>query len=398
MTGSFAWFWAALAVSLATHAYLWKRLVHDSSPGPHARRATIVLLAVGAAALPCGMLQLLCMRLTPRALAAPVMWLAFTWMGVALLLFAALVVGDVARIGLRAIRFARRAPPAIDPVSRRTALARGIGAAAAGFAAVTGGVAVRGALREFAIVRVQVLLARMTPRATPYRIVQISDLHVGPTIGLGDVARVVAAVAGLAPDLVVITGDLVDGSVAQLGPLLRPLGSIRAPDGVFFVTGNHEYLSLAEPWVRYLPTLGIRVLRNERLSIGGEHGFDLAGVDDESARTSGEPGHGTNVASAMRDRNPTRAVVLLAHQPKTIDSAAAHGVDLQLSGHTHGGQMWPLRWLAKLDQPYIAGLHRHGDTWIYVSSGTGYWGPPMRLGTRAEITVVEISGPRTSGT
>ena len=216
---------------------------------------------------------------------------------------------------------------------------------------------------------------------------QLTDVHVGPTIGREFVASVVREANALAPDMVVITGDLVDGTVEQLRELVEPLRDLRAPDGVFFVTGNHEYYSGADAWIAHLTTLGIRVLRNERVRI--RDAFDLAGVDD--ARSRGlAPGHGEDVPRALAGRDPSRAVVLLAHQPRTLKEAVAAEVDLQLSGHVHGGQMVPFNWLARLDQPVVAGLHLIEKTWVYVSTGTGYWGPPMRVGSGAELTRIEL--------
>jgi uncharacterized protein len=193
------------------------------------------------------------------------------------------------------------------------------------------------------------------------------------------------------PDVVAITGDLVDGTVDELRDAVAPLGSLKAKYGVFFVTGNHEYFSGARAWVEELSRIGIRVLRNERVSIG-EVGaaFDLAGVDDRSARRFSDDGHGEDLAKALSGRDEARAVVLLAHQPRTVLDAAAFGVDLQLSGHTHGGQIWPFGALVRLQQQFLAGLARHRDTLIYVSRGTGYWGPPMRLFAPAEITQIVL--------
>jgi hypothetical protein len=189
---------------------------------------------------------------------------------------------------------------------------------------------------------------------------------------------------------VAITGDLVDGSVDELREQVAPLASLKSRQGVYFVTGNHEYYAGVNEWLAHLPTLGVRVLRNERVAVGdGTHTFDLAGVDDWSAR--GMPGHGPDLARAVEGRDAARELVLLAHQPRAIHEAAKHGVGLQLSGHTHGGQIWPWNFAVKLQQPYVAGLARHSkDTQLYVSRGTGYWGPPMRLGAPAEITRIRL--------
>jgi predicted MPP superfamily phosphohydrolase len=238
--------------------------------------------------------------------------------------------------------------------------------------------------------RVEVKLRRLDPRQDGTTIVQITDLHVGPTIRRPAVADIVARSNALSPDIVAITGDLVDGTVAELREAVSSLAELRAKQGVFFVTGNHEYFSGVGPWMAELARLGIRVLRNERVSIErGGAAFDLAGVDDRSAARYGD-GHGENLGAALAGRDRTRPVVLLAHQPRTVLDAAALDVDLQLSGHTHGGQIWPFGALVRLQQRFLAGLSRHGNTLIYVSCGTGYWGPPMRLGAPAEITQIVL--------
>jgi len=274
-----------------------------------------------------------------------------------------------------------------DP-SRRLAIARGF----AGIVGLLGtGLSVAGitsVLSKVAVERVRVPLAKLPKDLAGYTIVQISDIHVGPTIGRAFIEQLVETINGEAPDMIVITGDLVDGSVADLGPFVAPLKNLRAKDGVYFVTGNHEYYSGVDEWLAFLGTLGVRVLRNERLPIRGG-AFDLAGVDDHSAKGFGH-GHGTDLEKALGGRDLTRALVLLAHQPKTILAAVAHGIDLQLSGHTHGGQIWPWGYAVKLDQPHVAGLSRHGEATIYVSRGTGYWGPPMRVGAPAEVTRLEL--------
>jgi predicted MPP superfamily phosphohydrolase len=177
---------------------------------------------------------------------------------------------------------------------------------------------------------------------------------------------------------------------------VAPLGTLAAKHGVFFVTGNHEYYAGADEWIAHLPTLGVRVLRNERVSVGGgADSFDLAGVDDYNAH--GFPGHGPDLQRAVSGRDPSRELVLLAHQPREVHRAAEHGVGLQLSGHTHGGQIWPWNFAVKLQQPYVAGLVRHKTTQLYVSRGTGYWGPPMRLGAPAEITQLVLTRGEAGG-
>jgi hypothetical protein len=198
----------------------------------------------------------------------------------------------------------------------------------------------------------------------------------------------VDAVNALNPDIVAITGDLVDGSVRKLKEHVAPLEQLKSRYGSYFVTGNHEYYSGADPWCQELSDLGIRVLRNERVSIGdGEASFDLAGIDDHEARRFGRP---PDLARAVAGRDPNRELILLAHQPRAGFEADKHGVGLQLSGHTHGGQIWPWTYLVYLQQPIVAGLSRIGRTQVYVSRGTGYWGPPLRLYAPPEITKIVL--------
>jgi uncharacterized protein len=224
--------------------------------------------------------------------------------------------------------------------------------------------------------------------------VQISDLHLGPLLDRRFAAAVVAAANALAPDLVAVTGDLVDGSVERVGAEAAPLGELSARDGVFFVTGNHDYYSGVDAWVERVRALGIRVLRNERVTVGdGAAAFDLAGVEDHHAHLVSTR-HREDVPGALAGRDAARPVVLLAHDPQTFPAAAALGVDLQLSGHTHGGQIWPFAFLVRLATPFVAGLHRRGGSQLYVSRGTGFWGPAMRVLAPAEITELVLRPER----
>jgi hypothetical protein len=252
--------------------------------------------------------------------------------------------------------------------------------------AITG---VREAVRP-KLVDVDVALERLPESMDGFTITQITDVHIGNTIGQEFVESMVAGVNSLASDLIAITGDLVDGTVKALGDAAAPLADLRARHGVHFVTGNHEYYSGVGPWMRHLPTLGINTLRNERTSIGDINGsFDLAGIDDHSARW--HKGHGADLAAAVDGRDPDRELVLLAHQPRQVRQAVKHGVGLQLSGHTHGGQIWPWHFAAIAQQGgMLAGMFRKVDTQLYVSRGTGYWGPPVRFGAPAEITRVTL--------
>jgi uncharacterized protein len=191
-------------------------------------------------------------------------------------------------------------------------------------------------------------------------------------------------VNGLDADLVAVVGDLVDGSVEELGRAAAPLRDVRGRDGSYFVTGNHEYYSGYQEWVEEVARLGLRPLRNERVELAG---FDLAGVNDVAGE---EFDDGPDFGRALGGRDPSRPVVLLAHQPVQVHEAAGHGVDLQLSGHTHGGQMFPFHLLVRLDQPVRSGLATVDGTRLYVTNGAGFWGPPLRVGAPPDITLVEL--------
>ena len=378
------------AVIVAMHYYLWARLVRAPELGaPWARFGTWLFVLL-AALTPAGIIVA---RALDRPISKLIAGVAYGWMGVAVLLFFLLVASEVLRAGVHGASALTARP--LDP-DRRAFLSRTIAGGVSLIAISLAGMGTANALGEVAVRRVLVPLRRLPRALEGFRIVQLSDVHIGPTLGADWLERVVARVNALAPDAVVITGDLVDGSVEELRDQVAPLAKLSAKHGVFFVTGNHEYYSGADEWIDELARLGVRTLRNERVALGdGEHSFDLAGVDDWTARRFGG-GHGANLARALAGRDPARELVLLAHQPKQIHEAARLGVGLMLSGHTHGGQIFPWQLLVKLDQPYIAGLAQHEDTHIYVSRGTGFWGPPMRVAAPAEIALIELSATSAS--
>jgi predicted MPP superfamily phosphohydrolase len=250
------------------------------------------------------------------------------------------------------------------------------------------------AQRTPAVRRVRVNLPDLPPALEGLKIVQLSDLHVGPTLRRGFVQALVARVNTLEADLVALTGDLVDGTVPELAAQVAPLAGLRSRWGSFVVTGNHEYYAGCRPWLQEFEGLGLKVLMNAHVLLQpGPQQADallLAGVSDWSAHAF-EPSHRSSPQQALRGA-PARvgARVLLAHQPRSAPAAAQAGFDLQLSGHTHGGQVWPWSYLVYLQQPFRAGLRRQGRMWIYISRGSGYWGPPLRLGAPSEITLIEL--------
>lgn len=418
-----------LALLALVHWYVWRRLVRDvTAPGGLGRRigtgAVVALPVLSVAALVSGRAG------APFAVQQVVAWPGFLWLATLLYLVLALVVGEAVRPLLtrwlaRRAAGAEAAVPAPAPVpapvpvpvpvpdrlpeaeaeaeaepevesaaevqpagdvSRRLFVSRVVGGAAVAVAAGTVANGAYGVLRGPRVKRVTVPLAKLPRAAHGYRIAVVSDIHLGPILGRAHSQRIVDAINATQPDLIAVVGDLVDGTVADLGPAAEPLAGLRARHGSFFVTGNHEYFSGADAWVDHVRELGMRPLRNERLEIAA--GFDLAGVDDVAGESEGQ---GPDFGRALGDRDRSRAAVLLAHQPIVIDDAVAHGVDLQLSGHTHGGQLWPGNHLAELANPTVAGLERYGDTQLYVSRGAGAWGPPVRVGAPSDITVVQLA-------
>ncbi|GAB3054265.1 metallophosphoesterase [Micromonospora schwarzwaldensis] len=277
--------------------------------------------------------------------------------------------------------------------SRRLLLARGAAIFAGLTAAGVTGYGVRTAMGPPRLDRVRIPLAKLPRSMDGLRIATVSDIHLGPLRGRAHTERIVAMINRLDADLVAVVGDLVDGSVAELGRAAEPLRDLRSRYGSFFVTGNHEYYSGVEEWVREVDRLGLRVLQNERQEIRARGGvLDLAGVNDVTADGTGLAAP-ADYAAALGDRDPSRPVVLLAHQPVAAHEAAKFGVDLQLSGHTHGGQMVPFNLAVKLQQPVVSGLGEVDGTKVYVTNGAGFWGPPVRVGAPPQVTLVELRAP-----
>jgi len=376
-----------LAVVGGLHGYLARRLVLDPAWDSPWRE-----LGLGGLALlfACLLLQPVGERVLRPARARLLAWPAALWMGFAFFLVLLCAAGDVAL-------FAAGSAARADTGGVAGSGAAGLRAALTGAAALTaGGVALRQGLQPPRHRRLELRLPRWPRALDGLRIVQISDLHVGPILGRRFAAHVAMRVNALAPDLVAVTGDLVDGSARLLREEVAPLAALRARHGVFFVTGNHDHYSGASSWTQAVRALGMRPLRNERVEIAdGGAVFDLAGVDDHRGGLAG--GGGEDLSRALAGRDPERPLVLLAHDPTTFVRARERGVDLQLSGHTHGGQIWPFRYLVRLAIPYVAGLYRHGNAHLYVSRGTGFWGPPMRLGAPAEITEIVLRASAGAG-
>ncbi len=363
---------AAIGLLASAHVYLATRLVLD--PGLSGVPRSFLLWVI--ALLGFGMVL---EPATERFYRPPALrwlsWIPLLWMGVLFLTVVMLGITD-------GLLWVLGAGPAVSAARIRAIGVVGVVAAAT----ATG---LRAALATPEVRRVEVRIERWPESLDGFRIAQLSDLHIGPLLKRAFVERLVAQVDRLAPDLIALTGDLVDGSVDHVRDEVEPFSRLSAPHGFYFVTGNHDYYSGPEDWVGRVREFGIRPLRNERVQIGeGDQSFDLAGVDDY--RGDWIRGSDEDLAEALRDRDPARPVVLLAHDPSSFKRAATMQVDLQISGHTHGGQIWPFGYLVQLAVPHVAGLLRRGRSQLYVSRGTGFWGPPIRLFAPSEITEIVI--------
>jgi len=253
------------------------------------------------------------------------------------------------------------------------------------------GIGAVSALRGPSVRHVDIPIEGLDARLANLRIALISDLHVGPIIGARYVRRVVRLANALAPDLIALTGDIVDGSVARLAQDVAPLADLRPMDKAYLVLGNHDYYSGAAPWTAQFRSMGLRVLLNEHVVIerGGAR-FLIGGVTDPAARRS-DSSQGPRPDRAAAPAEGPMFRLLLAHNPGLAPAAAKAGFDLQLSGHTHAGQFFPWTLAVRLVHAnHAAGLSREGRMWVYVSAGTGSWGPPVRFGTEPELTLIRL--------
>ena len=358
------------------HTYIGWRILPDLPVGPLLSGLGIAWLILSFILLPAG---LLANAIRKQPLSDRIAWAGFLAMG----MFSTLLVLTF----LRDIMLAIAAVAGFHGGALVTWSAIAVPALAL-LATVAGYINARRVAR---VVYVDVPIAGLPQGLHGFTIAQISDIHIGPTIKRRYLNAIVDRVNQLEADLVAVTGDLVDGNVIELAPHTAPLARLKARHGAYFVTGNHEYYSGAHAWIAEVSRLGLRVLMNEHVVL--EHqgaALVLAGVTDYTAHHF-DPSHRSDphraLAGAPADAG---ARILLAHQPRTATAAAEAGFDLQLSGHTHGGQFFPWNFFVPLQQPFVAGLNRVRKLWVYTSRGTGYWGPPKRFGAPSEITRVRL--------
>jgi predicted MPP superfamily phosphohydrolase len=445
----FVFFAIALAVLFAIHWYLWKRLVRDPLPPGRVRTAGGIVMVLLAILVPATLIG------TRTGYVTWLGWPGYLWIALMFYLLVILAVleiprlivslvwrrGRLAETGLEVSAARSTAIPATGTpedtgkpstetadgpsatggsgadstptdragadstsadragtgdegrtgIERRLLLARGAAIFAGLTAAGITGYGVRTALGGPRLDRVQIPLAKLPRAMDGTRLAVVSDIHLGPLTGPNHARRIVDLINSVDADVVCIVGDLVDGTVAELGRFAAPLADIRARQGAYFVTGNHEYYSGFQEWVDEVARLGVRPLRNERLEIATRGGvFDLAGVNDPGGA---EFDDAPDFERALGDRDSARPVVLMAHQPVVARDAARYGVDLQVSGHTHGGQMVPFNLLVRLEQPVVSGFGKVDGVPVYVTNGAGFWGPPVRVGAPPQVSLIELRTP-----
>ncbi|KUZ64662.1 metallophosphoesterase [Burkholderia ubonensis] len=371
-----------IAIGLLFHLYVGMRIIPDAFASTTARVVAALVLASFCVLIPVGMFA----RRFDESWAATLFgWAGAVAMGFFSSLFALTFLRDLMLLGVAAWRALGHAGAwsGAAAASAPGVLAGALLITAIGFV---------NARRTAAVKRVSVPVQGLPAALDGLKIVQLSDIHVGPTIKRAYVERIVGAVNALDADIVAVTGDVVDGSVERLREHTAPLGRMKSRHGSFLVTGNHEYYAGAHAWIAEFRRIGLTVLLNEHVVV--EHDGAravVAGVTDFSAGAF-DPAHRSDpqraLAGAPRDVG-TR--ILLAHQPRSAEQASRAGFSLQISGHTHGGQFLPWPPFVRLQQPVIAGLRKFGDLWVYTSRGTGYWGPPNRFGVPSEITLIRLT-------
>ena len=370
------------------HLYVWKRLIKDTSRGRTCRVLTAVFLALLA--------LLVATLFLPRLLgwreSSWFAWPGYVWFGLVVYLFLMLLVLEPVRLALRG--WAKRSPAQatereVQAINRRVFLARASAVAAGAASVGLVGVGMASALGPPELLRLPVRLRRLDPAFDGFRIAVVSDIHLGPLAGRTHTERIVRMINEAEADLVAIVGDLVDGTVEELGSAAEPLRDLASREGTFFVTGNHEYfVDDTTSWLQELDRLGVQAVRKESTVIRrGAAAFDLAGVNDVAGEERSDP---PDFDRALAGVDAGRPTILLAHQPVQVEEAAVRGVDLQLSGHTHGGQMWPFHYIVRAVQPSLAGLSTVDNTQLYVTRGAGFWGPPVRVGAPPDITVLSL--------
>ena len=381
-------FFLVIVIITLIHYYLWLRLVKNTNFNAGAKNIGTYFFIILSISFP---LIVAFSRLSSFKTFLPLLWVCYLWLGIMFLLFSALLFFDVIKLFLfitSKFFITSKNPICLE---RREFISRAIGLTVSAFALKASYSGVKNYFAEPIVVTKNISLTNLPSLFKGFKIVQISDLHIGQLMTGNAVKEIVYQVNSLNPDIIAITGDLVDGSTAKLLKEVTYLKNLKAKRGVFFVTGNHEYYSGVSDWIPEIEKMGIEVLSNKSVKIEkGDDYFYLVGVNDHKAKKFGKK-HAADFDKAFLNLEDDKKKILLAHRPIAVKEAFKYGVDLVLSGHTHGGQIWPFQYLVYLKHPYLKGLYQYKSTKLYVNQGTGCWGPPMRLGSFNEITEITLS-------
>lgn len=377
-----AFFIRLISVIVLLHVYIGVRLIPALPIDTPFKWLAALLLVASVLLIPLGMAA---RNIEKQPLSDRLAWVGLLMMGFFSSLLVLTVLRDILLLLLYVASSVRDVIAATADFTATSALCVPL------FAILLTVLGVYNARRNAPVKIIDVPIAGLAAALNGFRIVQISDIHIGPTIKRGYVEKIVATVNALNPDLIAVTGDVVDGSVPQLEADTRPLAALSARHGTFFVTGNHEYYAGADTWIVEFRRLGFKVLMNEHVVVNHDGARAIvAGVTDYSGGNF-DPAHASSPEKAMRGApGDILFRLLLAHQPRTATAASEAGFTLQLSGHTHGGQFLPWQLFVRLQQPFVHGLARLNDLWVYTSRGTGYWGPPIRLAAPSEVTLLRL--------
>ena len=379
-----SFFIRVIGIGILMHVYIGMRLIPAAPVGIPLKWLAALLLVASVLLIPLGVAA---RNISQQPLSDRLAWVGLLAMGLFSSLLMLTVLRDILLLLLHIVNHFQGARAAEATADFIASSALGVPV----LALLLTLLGVYNARRNAVVKRIDVPIAGLAVALNGFTIVQISDIHIGPTIKREYVEKIVAAVNALKPDLIAVTGDVVDGSVSQLAAHTRPLGALSARHGTFLVTGNHEYYAGVDKWIVEFRKLGLNVLMNEHVVVNHDGARAIvAGVTDYGAG-SFDPAHMSDPAKAMHGApDDILFRLLLAHQPRSAPAASKAGFTLQLSGHTHGGQFLPWNFFVRLQQPFVHGLAKLNDLWVYTSRGTGYWGPPIRLAAPSEITRLRL--------
>ena len=375
----------ASGIIFSIHYYLWLKIIKNPVLKGNYKIIGTCLLIMLAVSFP---LSNAIARFVPFKYSFPILWISCLWLGMMMLLFFAFCFTDCVKMIMYLFTKFTTSGEGLSNPGRREFMSKVFASGVSTIVFGASAVGIKNYYTEAIVKTIKISILDLPKIFKNFKIIQISDLHIGQMMTAATLKKIVNKVNKLNPDLVVITGDIVDGSAKNLLNEIIFLKELKAKKGVYFVTGNHEYYSGVRRWTYEIKKMGIKVLNNENVKIKeNEEFFYLAGITDSESRRHDKK-NSTNINKALAGLEINKKKILLAHRPTEVEQASEYGVDLVLAGHTHGGQIWPFSYLVALQQPYLKGYYKYKNTNLYVNQGTGCWGPPLRLNTFNEITEI----------